>query len=192
MIYKPFKLPYSFDALEPWIDAQTMEIHYTKHYQAYLNNLNSVIEKYPALQKDKLDTLLGNLGKLSLEDKDRIFFKNNAGGYLNHNLYWQIMDPKKETDEDLRNEIIKEFGSTVEFKKQLTQLGISHFGSGWAHLVKKDGRLKIYSLPNQDSPILIGDEPIIALDVWEHAYYLKYQNRRTEYIENWWKIVKII
>lgn len=191
-MYKPYQLNYSYDALEPYIDDKTMEVHYTKHYQTYLNNLNAILEKYPILQKEKVEDLLANLDKLSLDEKDKVFFKNNAGGYLNHNLYWQIMDPENQLDQDLKEELGKTFGSVEEFKKQLTQLGISHFGSGWAHLVRKDGRLKIYSLPNQDSPYLLGDTPIIGLDVWEHAYYLKYQNRRPEYIENWWKVVKII
>lgn len=192
MIYQPYQLSYSYNSLEPYIDAKTMELHYTKHYQTYLNNLNTILSKYPKIADEKLEVLLSNIDKLDMPDSDRTFLKNNAGGYLNHNLYWKVMGPKKEIDNDLAQEITKEFGSPDKFRETLSQKALSFFGSGWAWLVRKSGRLKIYALPNQDAPCLLGDAPVIGLDVWEHAYYLQYQNRRAEYIDNWWKTVKII
>lgn len=191
----PYKLPslkYSYNALEPYIDAKTMEIHYTKHHQTYLDNLNKVLTKYPEVNNAKLETLLENYSGIMMDDKDKIFFKNNCGGYLNHNLYWEIMSPKKHLDQNLIENIKKEFRTVEEFKKIFTQTAIVHFGSGWVWLVKNPkGKLKIYSLPNQDSPYLNKEIPLIGLDLWEHAYYLNYQNRRSEYIENWWKVLKL-
>ncbi len=193
MKYKLMSLPYSYDALEPYIDAKTIEIHYSKHHQTYVNNLNSVLEKYPDLTDKKLENLILNLETLPFEEKDKMFFKNNAGGVINHNLYWEIMGPKKEVDEILVSEIKKEFGSIEEFKKIFGDIALKHFGSGWAWLVKdSENKLQIYSLPNQDSPYMKNHIPIIGLDVWEHAYYLKYQNRRNEYIEAWWNVLKLI
>lgn len=187
------QLKYSFAALEPYIDTRTMEIHYGKHHQAYVNNLNMVLDKYAQYKKRTIEDLLRDFASLEMEDKDKTFFKNNAGGVINHNLYWEIMGPKKEINEDLRNAIKKQFGNLDEFKKTFTDIATKHFGSGWAWLIKDEAnKLKIYSLPNQDSPYLKGHSPIIGLDVWEHAYYLKYQNRRAEYIEAWWKVLKII
>lgn len=186
-------LPYPYDALEPYLDARTMEIHHDKHHQAYVNNLNTVLEKYPKLPEQPLERMLTGLAQLPFEEKDRNFFKNNAGGHVNHSFFWQIMGPAKEIDKDLTTEIQEKFGSIDEFKQQFTQTAMSHFGSGWTWLVRTpDKNLKIYSLPNQDSPYLTGDTPLIALDLWEHAYYLKYQNRRPEYIENWWHILKLL
>jgi len=193
MKYELPPLPYSYDALEPYIDARTMEIHHTKHHQAYVNNLNAVLEKYPDLQDKKLEDLMRTLSSSAFSEKDRITFKNHGGGHLNHSLFWQIMGPKKEIDEALLAEIKKEFGSLEEFKKLFSQAAISHFGSGWAWLVRDENhQLKVYSLPNQDSPLLQGHTPIIGLDVWEHAYYLKYQNRRNEYVEAWWHVLKLL
>lgn len=193
MKYQLPKLSYNFDALEPYIDAQTMEIHYGKHHQTYLNNLNTVLEKYPELADEKLPVLLANYPNIDMDEKDKVFFKNNAGGYINHNLYWEIMGPKKEINQSLTSEIAAKYGSVDQFKELFTQMAVSHFGSGWAWLVKdQSGILIIYSLPNQDSPYSKGHEPIISLDVWEHAYYLKYQNRRVEYIKNWWNVLKLL
>jgi len=136
--------------------------------------------------------LLRTLDKQPFNEKDKTFLKNNAGGVINHNLYWEIMGPKKEIDEELISQIQSEFGSIDEFKKIFTDLAIRHFGSGWAWLVKdKENKLHIYTMPNQDSPFLKNHTPIIGLDVWEHAYYLKYQNRRAEYIEAWWNVLKL-
>lgn len=187
------KLPYAYDALEPYIDARTMEIHHTKHHQAYIDKLNAVLEKYPAFVDRKLEDLFRELSSLPVEEADRTALKNHGGGHLNHALFWQIMGPQKEEDEKLVEEIKKTFGSVEEFKKVFIQTAASHFGSGWAWLARDEGGgLKVYSLPNQDSPYLKNHTPIFGLDVWEHAYYLKYQNRRAEYIENWWNILKLL
>lgn len=193
MKYQLPSLPYSYDALEPYIDAKTMEIHHSKHHQGYVDNLNRVLEKYPDYQKKDLKDLLRNLSLLKMARVDKLALRNNGGGHLNHALFWEIMGPKKEIDEGLVKKIEKEFGSVEEFKKIFSQTAISHFGSGWAWLVfDEKKRLKVYSLPNQDSPYLKGHTPIIGLDVWEHAYYLKYQNRRAEYVQNWWNVLKLI
>lgn len=198
MKYQLPPLPYSYDALEPYIDSKTMEIHHTKHHQGYVDKLNSVLEKYSDLVERALEDLIASLPDLPMAEDDKKTLKNNGGGHLNHSLFWQIMGPQKEGDGLLLEEIKREFGSVEEFKKQFTQTALSHFGSGWAWLVRDDARkLKIYSLANQDSPLmhpphLNGHTPIIGLDLWEHAYYLKYQNRRAEYVENWWQVLKLI
>lgn len=193
MKYQLPKLPYSYDALEPYIDAKTMEVHHTKHHQAYIDKLNTVLGKYANLSERNLEDLLRNFGSLPMEEKDKIMIRNHGGGHINHSLFWQIMGPKKEIDEKLVTELIEKFGSIDEFKKQFSGLAVSHFGSGWVWLVRdQNNSLQLYSLPNQDSPYLNGHKPIIGLDVWEHAYYLKYQNRRAEYIENWWNVFKIV
>jgi Fe-Mn family superoxide dismutase len=193
MKYELPPLPYSYDALEPYIDAKTMEIHHTKHHQAYTDKLNAVLEKYPDLSATPIEELFRNFATLQMPDADKTTLRNNGGGYVNHNLFWEIMGPKKEVDEGLSKEIIQTFGSVDEFKKLFTEAALNQFGSGWAWLVRdENGKLQIYSTPNQDSPYLKGHTPIICLDVWEHAYYLKYQNRRAEYIENWWNVLKLI
>lgn len=193
MKYELPKLNYAYDALEPYIDARTMEIHHTKHHQGYIDKLNAVLDKYPALADKKLEDLLRELSSLPVEEADRTALKNHGGGHLNHALFWQIMGPQKEADEELIEEVKKTFGSADEFKKVFTQAAASHFGSGWAWLARDEGGgLKAYSLPNQDSPYLKSHTPIIGLDVWEHAFYLKYQNRRAEYIENWWSVLKLL
>jgi len=191
------KLNYAFDALEPYIDAKTMEIHYTKHHQAYFDNFKKAIQNYPELLEMtaiKIVTDINKLGTtLNIPASDLQKIKNHGGGYLNHNLYWSIMGPEKELNETLIKKINAEFGSVENFKGQFNETAGRHFGSGWAWLVEdSENKLKIYTLPNQDSPYTLGDEPLIALDLWEHAYYLKYQNRRPDYIENWWQVVKII
>lgn len=193
MKYSLPTLPYSYNALEPYIDAKTMEIHHTKHHQAYTNNLNTLLEKYPQIEDQKLENLLANIDKQPFDEKDRKIFINNAGGYLNHNLFWKIMGDKKEADELLVREIKNTFGSIEDFKKLFTIAAASLFGSGWTWLARDENhQLQIYSLPNQDSPYLKGHTPVLGLDLWEHAYYLKYQNRRPEYIENWWNVLKLI
>ncbi len=187
------KLPYAYDALEPYIDAKTMEIHYTKHHQAYIDKLNVVLEKYPKLQDVPVEDLLRNLSAVQMDEADKVIIRNHGGGHANHTLFWQIMAPKKEMDAKLAGDIKRDFGSVEEFKKQFTAAAIGQFGSGWAWLAcDENNKLMVYSLPNQDSPHLKGHMPIIGLDVWEHAYYLKYQNRRAEYIENWWNVLKLI
>ncbi|MEK7182170.1 MAG: superoxide dismutase [Patescibacteria group bacterium] len=192
-MFEQKKLNYSFDALEPYIDKETMEIHYTKHHANYYKNFNDVIQKYPELQKISLEEILKNLFSLSVDKADRKKIQNNGGGSLNHDMFWEVMNPNNKKDENLTKEIITEFESVEKFKEIFSQTALSHFGSGWAWLVRdKNKKLKIYSLPNQDSPLSIGDAQIFCLDVWEHAYYLKYQNRRANYVANWWNVIKII
>lgn len=193
MKYELPKLPYGFDALEPYMDAQTVEIHYAKHHQTYTDKLNAVLEKYPDLQERNLEDLLKSLNTLVMEEKDRTALRNFGGGYANHNLFWEIMGPKKEQNRELIGRIEKTFGSIDKFKEQFSNTAANHFGSGYAWLVEdQNGKLEICSLPNQDSPLLMGHKPIITLDVWEHAYYLKYQNRRPEFIQNWWNVLKLL
>ena len=182
-------LPYSFDALEPYIDAKTMEIHHDKHHAAYVANLNKALEGHPELQELPLEELLAQLGKVP--EAVRTAVRNNGGGHLNHSMFWKIM--KKggggEPSGDLATAIDKAYGSFGEFKKTFTQAATSRFGSGWAWLLIRDGKLAVESTANQDNPVMDGGKPLVGLDVWEHAYYLKYQNRRPEYIEAWWSIV---
>ncbi len=187
------KLEYAYDALEPYIDAKTMEIHHSKHHQAYLDKFNSVLETNPQLKFDLAEDILINIDKLEVNDEDRKVLKNHGGGFVNHAFFWKCMGPEKQTDNALVAEINKGFTSVEDFKTSFAKAAMGRFGSGWAWLVRDENKeLKIYSLPNQDSPLTLGHEPIFCLDVWEHAYYLKYQNRRAEYIENWWNVLKVI
>jgi Fe-Mn family superoxide dismutase len=184
------QLPYPYDVLEPYIDKMTMEIHHTKHHQAYVNNLNYALEKYSEFHNLELEEILKNLDQLPEEIKTAV--RNNGGGHYNHSLFWEIMGPNGggEPKGKLKEEIEKNFVSFEEFKKLFSETAIKHFGSGWAWLViTSDKKLKVYSLLNQDNPLMNGDIPIMGLDVWEHAYYLKYQNRRAEYVEAWWHVV---
>lgn len=189
----PFKLPelgFPYNALEPHIDAQTMEIHHTKHHQTYVNNLNAALEKHAAFQKKELEDLLSSLSDLPTEAQTAV--RNNGGGHLNHTLFWQWLKPggSKEPSGKLAEEIRTTFGALDTFKEQFTQAATGRFGSGWAWLVAdRSGKLKVYSTANQDAPIMEGNRPILGLDVWEHAYYLKYQNRRPDYIKAWWNVV---
>lgn len=186
-------LPYTYDALEPYIDKQTMEIHHTKHHQAYVDNLNKVLEKHPEIAEKPLADLMKNLSTLGLDEKDKTMLKNHGGGHLNHEFFWSIMGLKKDADQKLIAEITKSFGSIDEFKVQFTQAATTRFGSGWAWLAREgSGKLVIYSTSNQDSPYLQGHTPVIGLDVWEHAYYLKYQNKRPDYISAWWNVLKLL
>ncbi|MCL6480371.1 MAG: superoxide dismutase [Firmicutes bacterium] len=182
-------LPYPFDALEPYIDARTMEIHHGKHHATYVNNLNKALEAYPDLQRLTVEQLLADLNRLP--ESIRTAVRNNGGGHWNHTLFWQIM--KKggggEPRGDLAEAIKQTFGSFADFKSKFSAAALNRFGSGWAWLFLKEGKLVVDSTPNQDNPILDGGQPIMGLDVWEHAYYLKYQNRRAEYIEAWWNVV---
>jgi superoxide dismutase, Fe-Mn family len=188
------KLDYSYDALEPYIDAKTMEIHHTKHHQAYIDKLNAALEKYPDLQGRPVEELLMGLTSLQVEEADRTAIRNHGGGHVNHTMFWKYLDPAHTKDELLIKEINLSFGSVDEFKKQFSDSATKLFGSGWTWLVRdgKDSKLKIQNLPMQDSPLTLGLDPLLGLDVWEHAYYLKHQNRRPEYIEDWWKAVKLI
>jgi len=183
-------LPYGYDALEPHIDARTMEIHYTKHHQGYVNNLNTALEKHPELQKKGIEDLLKDLN--SIPEDIRTAVRNNGGGHANHSMFWPIMSPDGggEPKGELADAINSSFGSFSNFKDQFSKAAAGRFGSGWAWLcVDRGGELTITSTPNQDNPISDGLKPILGLDVWEHAYYLKYQNRRPEYISAWWNVV---
>ena len=183
------QLPYAYDALEPHIDARTMEIHHTKHHQAYVNNLNAAIEKAPELANKSLDDLMR--GANSLPESVRTAVRNNGGGHWNHSLFWQLMGPGKggEPRGALADAIRQSFGDFNKFKEQFAAAGAGRFGSGWAWLVADGGQLSITSTPNQDNVLMDGKTAILGLDVWEHAYYLKYQNRRPEYIAAWWNVV---
>ncbi len=193
MNYTLPQLSYGYSDLEPYIDAKTMEIHHTKHHQAYIDKLNGVLEKYPALAEKPLEELLKDIKTLAVEDKDRTLIQNHGGGHWNHSFFWSIMGPKKEIDAKLVSDITTGFGSVEEFKKKFNDSASTRFGSGWAWLVRKsDGSLDVYSTGNQDCPLMFGDVPLIGLDVWEHAYYLKYQNKRVDYINGWWNVVKIM
>lgn len=193
MKHELYQLPYDFNALEPHIDAKTMEIHYTKHHQTYLDNFLKVLEKYPELQEKTAEEILRSLNSLTIDDADKTIFRNHAGGFVNHNLYWSTMGPTKHEDTQLKQEIETTFGSFETFKEQFNTLATKHFGSGWAWLARDEaGKLVSYSLPNQDSPYLKGHTPVIGLDIWEHAYYLKYQNKRADYIKAWWEVVTLV
>ncbi len=189
----PFKLPdlpYAFDALEPHIDAKTMEIHHDKHHGTYTTRLNEALEKHPNLQGKSIDELLGSIE--SIPDDIRTSVRNNGGGYANHNLFWTLMGPDGggEPGGALAQAITQTFGSFADFKKKLTDTAVGQFGSGWGWLVKdRSGKLDVYGTPNQDSPVMKGHTPILGVDVWEHAYYLKYQNRRPDYLQAWWNTV---
>ena len=182
-------LPYANDALEPHIDAKTMEIHHTKHHQAYVNNLNAAIEKAPELANKSLDDLMRGIN--SVPESVRTAVRNNGGGHWNHSLFWQIMGPKKggEPTGKLADAIKSAFGDFAKFKEQFAAAGAGRFGSGWAWLINDGGKLSITSTPNQDNPLMEGKTAILGLDVWEHAYYLKYQNKRPDYIAAWWNVV---
>jgi superoxide dismutase, Fe-Mn family len=182
-------LPYDFAALEPHIDARTMEIHHGKHHQTYVNNLNAAIEKAPELAKKSLDDLLRNVS--TLPEAVRAPIRNNAGGHWNHSMFWQIMAAKAggEPGGKLGQAIKSTFGDFAKFREQFSAAGVGRFGSGWAWLINTGGKLSIASTPNQDNPLMEGQKAIMGLDVWEHAYYLKYQNRRPDYIQAWWNVV---
>ena len=182
-------LPYGYDALEPHIDARTMEIHYTKHHQAYVNNLNAAIEKAPELQGKSLDDLMRGIN--SVPESVRTAVRNNGGGHWNHSMFWQIMGPGKggEPSGAVGKAITSAFGSFAKLKEQFAAAAGSRFGSGWAWLVNDGGKLSITSTPNQDNPLMDGKTPILGIDVWEHAYYLKYQNKRPDYVSAWWNTV---
>ena len=182
-------LPYDFAALEPHIDAKTMEIHHGKHHQTYVNNLNAAIEKAPELASKSLDDLMRGVNKVP--EAVRTAVRNNGGGHWNHSMFWQIMAPKAggEPGGNLGPAIKSAFGDFAKFREQFSAAGVGRFGSGWAWLINTGGKLSITSTPNQDNPLMEGQKPIMGLDVWEHAYYLKYQNRRPDYIQAWWNVV---
>jgi Fe-Mn family superoxide dismutase len=182
-------LPYPSDALEPYIDKQTMEIHHGKHHNAYVTNLNAALDKHPELHSKSLDELLRNLN--GVPEDIRTAVRNNGGGHANHTMFWQIMGPKAggAPTGAIADAINSSFGSFDAFKERFAQAGVGRFGSGWAWVVSSGGKLSIESTPNQDTPVMEGKTPVFGLDVWEHAYYLKYQNRRPDYIKEWWNVV---
>jgi Fe-Mn family superoxide dismutase len=189
MAYELPKLPYAYDALEPHIDARTMEIHHTKHHQAYVNNVNAAIQGKPDLEKKSVEDLIRSLA--SIPEDIRMTVRNNGGGHANHSLFWQLMGPGKGGDPtgDVAAAINSSFGSFAKFKEEFAKAAASRFGSGWAWVIVEGGKLVITSTPNQDTPVMDGKKPILGLDVWEHAYYLKYQNRRPDYVAAWWNVV---
>jgi len=189
MAYELPSLPYAFDALEPYIDTMTMQIHHSKHHNAYVTNLNAALEKYPDLADMSLEELVGNLQ--SVPEDIRTAVRNHGGGHYNHSIFWTVMSPNGggEPKGAFASAISEAFGSFSDFKEKFSATAAGRFGSGWAWLGFKGGKLAVISMPNQDAPLMEGLTPILGLDVWEHAYYLKYQNRRPEYISNWWNVV---
>ncbi|HBL52436.1 MAG: superoxide dismutase [Candidatus Blackburnbacteria bacterium RIFCSPHIGHO2_02_FULL_39_13] len=183
-------LPYAYDTLEPYIDARTMEIHYAKHHQGYIDKLNTALKDYPGLQNKSIEELLSNLNEIPEKIRDQV--RNQGGGHHNHSLFWKIMGHRKTATPtgSILTTVENSFGSFEEFKMKFTEVAINHFGSGWAWLVAdSSNNLIIRSTSNQDSPISEKQKPILELDLWEHAYYLKYQNKRAEYIDAWWNVV---
>jgi Fe-Mn family superoxide dismutase len=189
MAFELPKLPYAVDALEPYIDAQTMTIHHDKHHQAYVTNLNGAIEKHPELASKSLEDLLMDLN--AVPEDVRTVVRNHGGGTWNHSMFWEIMGPKAggAPKGDVAKAIDAAFGSFDAFKTEFEKAANGRFGSGWAWLVKKGNGVAVVSTANQDNPMSEGMTPIFGIDVWEHAYYLKYQNRRAEYVTNWWNVI---
>lgn len=186
-------LPYDYNALEPYIDEQTMRLHHDKHHAAYVANLNEVLAGHSKFLNLEIEELIKNLEKIPQEIRTKV--RNNGGGHANHTLFWHVMSPPAgggggQPSGELAESIKSTFGDFAIFKEKMTAAGMGRFGSGWAWLIINKGKLEILDTPNQDSPLMESSaSPILALDVWEHAYYLKYQNRRAEYIENWWNVV---
>ena len=182
-------LPYDYNALEPHIDEQTMRIHHDKHHAAYVNNLNAALDKHPQLANKSVDDLVKGIN--SVPEDIRAAVRNNGGGHINHTMFWEIMGPGKggAPSGAIGDAIKSTFGDFEKFKAQLNDAGAKRFGSGWAWLLDVGGKLVIESTANQDSPLMEGKKPILGIDVWEHAYYLKYQNRRPDYLAAWWNVV---
>lgn len=189
MTYKLPDLPYAHDALEPHIDEETMKLHHGKHHNGYVNNANAALEGHEDLQKLSVEELLTQLDEVPSDIKTAL--RNNAGGHANHSLFWKILSPEGggEPTGDLAEAIDKAFGSFDEFKELFESAATGQFGSGWGWLVVDNGELKVTSTANQDSPLSAGQTPILGVDVWEHAYYLNYQNRRADYVKSFWKLV---
>jgi len=183
-------LPYDYKALEPHIDEQTMRLHHDKHHAAYVNNLNAALESQPDLQNKSIEELLAMVDRIP--EAIRATVRNNGGGHANHTIFWEMMAPggAKEPDGELASAINSSFGGFAQFKEQFTKACVGRFGSGWGWLTSdRSGKLAIESTPNQDTPLMAGKPPLLGCDVWEHAYYLKYQNRRPDYVGAWWNVV---
>jgi Fe-Mn family superoxide dismutase len=182
-------LPYAYDALEPHVDTQTMEIHHGKHHAAYVNNLNKALEGHADVEQKSIGELISDLD--AVPEAMRTAVRNNGGGHFNHSLFWKLMQKGGggEPSGELADAISSTFGSFNDFKTRFSQAGATRFGSGWAWLTVRNGKLEVESTPNQDNPVMNGGKPILGLDVWEHAYYLKYQNRRPDYIQAWWNTI---
>jgi len=189
MAYQLPDLPYAFDALEPHIDARTMEIHHDRHHAGYVGKVNAALEGHPALAAKSIENVLRDIN--SVPESIRTAVRNNGGGHANHSLFWQVMSPSGggQPKGALANAISSAFGSFDAFRDEFTKAALGRFGSGWAWLVVGGTNLSVISTPNQDSPLMDGQTPILGIDVWEHAYYLKYQNKRGEYINAWWNVV---
>ncbi len=189
MAYELPALPYAHDALEPFIDTMTMQIHHGKHHAAYVTNVNAALEPHADLQKHTVEDLIRNIA--TVPEGIRTAVRNNGGGHANHAMFWQIMAPKAGGDPSgpLADAIKASFGGFEAFKTEFKKAGMGRFGSGWAWLVNTGGKLSIESTANQDSPLMEGKSVVLGVDVWEHAYYLKYQNRRADYIDAWWSVV---
>lgn len=189
MSYQLPPLPYSYTDLEPYIDAQTMELHHAKHHQAYIDKLNKALEMVPQYDNLTIEELLSKINDVPDEIKPTV--RNNGGGHANHSFFWNILTPDSEelSSGSLYDALVSHFESIPNFQSQFTQAALDRFGSGWAWLVNDGGSLKIISTPNQDSPLMEGKYPVIGVDVWEHAYYLRYQNRRADYLASFWKVV---
>jgi Fe-Mn family superoxide dismutase len=190
MAFELSPLPYNYDALEPYIDAQTMQLHHDMHHQTYVNNLNAAVGKYPDLQSKSPEELIKDLNNLPQDIVSAV--RNNGGGHVNHTMFWQIMAPNAgaEPTGPIADAIRENFGDFESFKQRFNDAGTKQFGSGWVWLVRtSDGKIEVISTPNQDSPMTSGHIPIMGNDVWEHAYYLKYQNKRAEYLKQWWNVV---
>ena len=182
-------LPYDYNALEPHIDEQTMRIHHDKHHAAYVNNLNAALEKHPELASRSVEQLVNGIN--TVPEDIRTAVRNNGGGHINHTMFWEIMGPGKggEPTGRIGDAIKSSFGDFEKFKAAMNDAGVKRFGSGWAWLIDAGGKLAIESTANQDSPLMDGKKPLLGIDVWEHAYYLKYQNRRPDYLAAWWNVV---
>jgi superoxide dismutase, Fe-Mn family len=189
MAFELPKLPYAYDALEPYIDARTMEIHHTKHHNTYITKLNEALEKHAGLNDKSLDSLLSDLNAIPEDIRGAV--RNHGGGTWNHNMFWEIMGPNAggTPSGNLAAALESNFGSFDAFKSEFEKAATTLFGSGWAWLVKRGGGLAVVTTPNQDNPLSQGMTPVMGIDVWEHAYYLHYQNRRPEYVSNWWNVV---
>ncbi|HLD58991.1 MAG TPA: superoxide dismutase [archaeon] len=187
MVFELPKLPYEYTALEPFIDEQTMHFHHDKHHQAYTDKFNAALEKYPKLFEKKPEELLMDLKKVPSDIRDAV--RNHGGGFVNHSFFWQILKKGTAFQGEIAAEINSKFGSMEKFKEEFSKAALGLFGSGWTWLVLNKGKLEIASLANQDSPLSIGKKPLLAIDLWEHAYYLKYQNRRADYIAAFFNVI---